>query len=308
VSAADVGAGGGGLTWVGPGSCRVGDTEFVTSFESASTPDRFCIKKRRELIEAFVELLGEFTGANIVELGISQGGSTALLALVARPGRAVALELEDEPVAALVSLLERHGLGDSVRPYFGVDQADRARVAAIVDGEFGDEPLDLVFDDASHMLDETRASFEVLFPRLRPGGLYVIEDWDWQHKLADGIAAVFDDPTSPLYDEWTTRLEEVLSQPETTRKVVGTRFAEKARESGAASHERPLTAFLLELLLARASSGDAIAAISVRDFWVVIQRGPAALDPATFAVADLYHDHFGIVPPAYASAPHAEEA
>ena len=42
-------------------------------------------------------------------------------------------------------------------------------------------PLDLVIDDASHMYQPTKASFEALFPCLRPGGLYVIEDWAWTH-------------------------------------------------------------------------------------------------------------------------------
>ena len=31
------------------------------------------------------------------------------------------------------------------------------------------------------MYAQTRASFEVLFPRLRPGGLYIIEDWAWTY-------------------------------------------------------------------------------------------------------------------------------
>ena len=41
-------------------------------------------------------------------------------------------------------------------------------------------PLDLVIDDGSHLLEETRTSFETLFPRLRKGGLYVVEDWNWE--------------------------------------------------------------------------------------------------------------------------------
>ena len=47
--------------------------------------------------------------------------------------------------------------------------------------ELADE-LDLVVDDASHTYEETKASFEFLFPLLRPGGIYVIEDWSWAHR------------------------------------------------------------------------------------------------------------------------------
>jgi hypothetical protein len=42
-------------------------------------------------------------------------------------------------------------------------------------------PLDLIIDDASHMYGLTKTSFETLFPLLRPGGLYIIEDWAWGH-------------------------------------------------------------------------------------------------------------------------------
>ena len=54
-----------------------------------------------------------------------------------------------------------------------------------MDQEFGDEPLDLVIDDASHLYEPTRQSFQVLFPRLRHRGLYVIEDWTLDYSQAD---------------------------------------------------------------------------------------------------------------------------
>lgn len=73
------------------------------------------------------------------------------------------------------------GLSDRVRLHYGMSQGDRAAVGAILDAEFGTGPLDMIIDDASHQLDLPRASFEVAFPRLRPGGVYVLEDWGWAH-------------------------------------------------------------------------------------------------------------------------------
>ena len=52
------------------------------------------------------------------------------------------------PAPLLVDYIDQHGAGDVVRPHYGVDQADRATLRAIVEEEFGDEPLDLVVDDA----------------------------------------------------------------------------------------------------------------------------------------------------------------
>ncbi len=46
------------------------------------------------------------------------------------------------------------------------------------------QPLDMIVDDASHFLLETRASFNILFPYLSPGGCYIIEDWGWAHWSA----------------------------------------------------------------------------------------------------------------------------
>jgi hypothetical protein len=73
-------------------------------------------------------------------------------------------------------------LADRIRSYWGIDQSDRETLTRIVADEFPNG-LDLVFDDASHVAETTRASFEVLFPRLHPGGFYIIEDWAWLHWL-----------------------------------------------------------------------------------------------------------------------------
>lgn len=38
-------------------------------------------------------------------------------------------------------------------------------------------PFDIIVDDCSHFGDLSKVSFWGLFPHLKPGGLYVIEDW-----------------------------------------------------------------------------------------------------------------------------------
>ncbi len=64
--------------------------------------------------------------------------------------------------------------------YYRTSQDDEAKLEEILAQEF-DGPLDLVLDDASHDYQLTRASFEILFPRLRAHGWYAIEDWQWAH-------------------------------------------------------------------------------------------------------------------------------
>lgn len=53
------------------------------------------------------------------------------------------------------------------------DQADAALLTSFVE-QFG--APDIVVDDGSHRSEDVIASFGVLFPALRPGGLYVVED------------------------------------------------------------------------------------------------------------------------------------
>jgi hypothetical protein len=89
----------------------------------------------------------------------------------------VGIDRRPEPSAALLDVIARRGWQQTVHPHYHVDQADAARVTQIVDDAVGGEPLDLVIDDASHLLEQSRSTFNTLFPRLRPGGLYVLEDW-----------------------------------------------------------------------------------------------------------------------------------
>ena len=158
------------------------DGVAYASLARNAVPGRLSIFKGRRAIEQYETLMGVAHPRSIMELGIYGGGSTALLAQLAAPSKLVAVEIHEARVAALDAFIEHHGLGAVVSAHYGVNQADAARLAEIVQQEFGATPLDLVIDDASHLIDETRASFNALFPRLRPGGTYVIEDWSWPHR------------------------------------------------------------------------------------------------------------------------------
>ena len=259
------------LTWTNDTRFGVDDVDFRCSF-AASTEHEFCVRKSRRLIEATVDLVAEFPAARAVEFGIASGGSTALLALVARPRTLIAIERDAAPVEALRRLIERKELVDVVRPYYGVDQGDQKQITEILDAELGHEPLDFVIDDASHRLEETRTAFEVVFPRLRPGGVYVIEDWNWQLRFRYALARGADGvPPNRL-----ERIDDADGRD---------RFEEYLRENLART---PLETLGLELVLTRASSGQVVDDVLFAESWIVVRRGPAALDPATFRLADCY--------------------
>lgn len=50
------------------------------------------------------------------------------------------------------------------------NKKDLERLAKVIDG------CDVIIDDASHIAEHQRLSFEVLWPALKPGGCYIVED------------------------------------------------------------------------------------------------------------------------------------
>jgi len=152
-----------------------------TMATTPSTPERLLLAKARDHVECFSERMRGFRADAILELGVFKGGSTVFLHQMFRPSTLIAVDIDPDPVPALDAYIERHRLDAVIRRHYGVDQSDGPRLDAILEAELGDERLDLVVDDASHAYPETRATFESLFPRLRPGGRYVIEDWAWAH-------------------------------------------------------------------------------------------------------------------------------
>ena len=58
-----------------------------------------------------------------------------------------------------------------------VDQGDRGMLEQLAARQM---PLDIIIDDGSHASAHQHLTLGVLFPALKPGGLFVIEDLDWQ--------------------------------------------------------------------------------------------------------------------------------
>jgi predicted O-methyltransferase YrrM len=167
------------VRWKGDHEFTVGDVSYRSAGQPTA-PDQLAVLKPRSQVEFYEALIRDAGPRSIVELGIYAGGSTALLAQLAAPEKLVAIDIRSG-CPALERFVDVHGLTATVVPYYGVDQSDVGRLREIVATEFRGEPLDLVIDDASHFHRHTKASFNVLFPHLRPGGLYVIEDWSWAH-------------------------------------------------------------------------------------------------------------------------------
>jgi hypothetical protein len=143
----------------------------------------FVFYKDRALVEEYAHWFSgrDFGSPHIFELGIWDGGSVAFWCECLHPTKHVAIDLTERNDSKYFQrYTQTKRLQDRVRTYWGIDQADAATIRGIVAREFA-SPLDLVIDDASHLYGPSKTSFETLFPLLRQGGVYIIEDWAWAH-------------------------------------------------------------------------------------------------------------------------------
>jgi cephalosporin hydroxylase len=141
----------------------------------------FKIKKLVDEYENYFRRHSDLCPKNVVELGMWDGGSVAFWHELLQPQKHVGLDFMDRSDSPYFRrYVESRGLSKRIRTFWNMNQADKPRLREIIAAEF-DGPLDLVLDDASHLYGPTLASFETLFPLLTPGGLYIIEDWAWDH-------------------------------------------------------------------------------------------------------------------------------
>jgi SAM-dependent methyltransferase len=126
----------------------------------------------------------------LLELGVYHGGSLLMWHKYFSKGLVVGLDLQPNPLKEMP---------DRVRFYQG-SQSD-GTLLDLVARECAPDGFDIVIDDAAHIGTLARASFRILFEKhLKPGGIYVIEDWGtgyWE-SWPDGAAyrpAREDDPT-----------------------------------------------------------------------------------------------------------------
>lgn len=174
------------LDWAAPDLLRVGHTTVkvvsdpaVYTAHAVDDPQLVMVK-RRQVVDWLVERISPDEVGALLEVGVYKGGGTAFLNQWLRPELHLAIELDAERVPALDSYVASQAVGD-LEVLHDFDQADELRLAELLDARLGGRPLDLVVDDASHQYRESRSTFEVAFPRLRPGGRYIVEGWNWAH-------------------------------------------------------------------------------------------------------------------------------
>ena len=167
----------------------------------SSTDDVIYVHKEAAFVASINETLERVRPKRMIEVGVLDGGSTAYWHYQYDLERLAAFDIAPG-APCLTGYLERNNLTDAIRVHFGVAQTDREGLRAAIAGDFGDDLVDAVIDDASHEYAATKACFETVFPYLRIGGAYIIEDWAWGHSHKWPPAERADMPLmSPLLSE-----------------------------------------------------------------------------------------------------------
>ena len=123
-------------------------------------------KSMYELYERYFAELAD-QPVTLLELGVYTGESVKVFASFFKNGRIIGVDVEDRGADFTGYPNAAFALGDQR----SAEQLDHICATYAPGG------LDIVIDDASHFGAWSWQSYGILLPHLKPGGLYVVEDW-----------------------------------------------------------------------------------------------------------------------------------
>jgi cephalosporin hydroxylase len=164
------------------GEIDVDGQKFImhyTDYSLCTDSKNIIVCKPFNMLACYINLFLQKPFKNILEFGIHQGGSILfMLKLYNEIKKIIGVDIIGfNPVVDEV--INKHNLSERVKLFYETSQ-DSPEIPAIIAKEFEEVP-DIVIDDCSHQYEFTKKTFEIVFPLLKPGGRYIIEDWGWAH-------------------------------------------------------------------------------------------------------------------------------
>jgi hypothetical protein len=243
------------LHWESESHLKINDVNFILSIDSdelrnaTSASDGFLLGKPRHMVESAARIAETRKVQKLFEMGILQGGSVVLYDQLYGPEKIVAIDHTPDRVEVLDRYIGNRHKNDIIKPYYGVNQANRSLMEKILSSEFPAMDIDIIVDDASHLYEETRDAFNISFPYLKNGGLYIIEDWAWAHWSGD---------------YWQNN------------------------EQSFFTGKKALSNLLIELFMLAASRPDLVESISVDHNAIHVKKGAGQVHPQAFNIAEHY--------------------
>ena len=116
-------------------------------------------KKEPHFIEAYQKHFAGLNPKRVLEIGVQNGGSLKIWRDMFPRAEIVGIDIDEECTRQRDTNIEvRIG-----------DQTDEKFLESL--GEF-----DIIIDDGGHKMSQQQISFNLLMPKLREGGIYIIED------------------------------------------------------------------------------------------------------------------------------------
>lgn len=166
--------------------------ELLNNFKNQPdhTTDKFKTKHAHYYAEAFSYLKNDV--ASLLEIGINRGGSIRAWRDFFVNATVYGIDIRSSCI--------RRCQGERISTHT-IDVGQRDVLFSWAEGK----EFDIVIDDGSHNNDHQIIAFEVLWPKVKPGGYYAIED----------IAVAWNDkhinPEYPLLEEYLSRLIRPIS-------------------------------------------------------------------------------------------------
>ena len=159
---------------------RVGGIRFnmlMVDFTQKTTEQEVILLKSKGCLSLTGNSLRENRSPTFLSMAPGRADRRSFFAAATNARKIVGIDIRESSEAILGQAAK---FGDRLALVYETSQADRVPVNAAIGANF-DGPVDLVIDDASHQYELNKAAFEIAFARLRVGGYYVIEDWNWAH-------------------------------------------------------------------------------------------------------------------------------
>jgi SAM-dependent methyltransferase len=129
---------------------------------------------------------------NILEVGVYKGGSLLMFAHYFENARLMGIDI-NPPDQEFFDKVKNSDLKNRVSVEIG-SQDDIGFLEETITSWFRNKYLDIVIDDASHLYEQTKSTFDYIFyHQLGSGGIYIIEDWGagywpkWPDGNPDGM-------------------------------------------------------------------------------------------------------------------------
>jgi SAM-dependent methyltransferase len=171
-------------------------TDLATRFADGTNEVTKAVGSLYELYDSYFAELAD-QPITLLELGVYTGESLKTFGTYFHKGKIIGIDIEDRHTDFSAHPNITFVVGDQKNP------EELAKICS----KYAPDGIDIIIDDASHLGTWSLISYNSLFPYLKPGGFYVVEDW-----------------ATGYWDDWPDGSRFQAFKPEDTDEQIGKRI------------------------------------------------------------------------------------